>query len=205
MTAHYNNQIQLGIKTSCEDISGKARSQVPMAQSETCKTLLKAAGPKGEHVVDSRSLFGSNATSFATPSISVSSSRDGDQDHRLTPGMISGISISILCFLGILIGTFLCWKRHSKTIANSHTECLPSSKPSDSDFVDRKAELEDCPIVELPAHYSRLELWTNMNTSEMPANVPISEMKAAEDDFVSPLSNTSLRSRDSLDGTEREN
>jgi hypothetical protein len=98
----YIDKLSIGNETAC-NITTFTRLTVPQELDPTCSSLVSAAGPLGNQTVLASASQATNTKSLSLQPSSSSSTQppSGSEDHRLAPGVLAGIVISVLAAFGV--------------------------------------------------------------------------------------------------------
>jgi hypothetical protein len=161
----YIDKLANGNDTAC-NITTFARLTTPQELDPTCSSLVSAAGPLGNQTVLA---FASQATNPKSLSVQASSSSSSTQapsgsgDHRLAPAVLAGIVIGGLAAFGFIIRVALWVLKMHQAKMKHERNISPEGLEVDN------SGIEHGPKAELSAEPQAAELWTSMNTTELPS------------------------------------
>ena len=161
----YMDKLANGNDTAC-NITTFARLTTPQELDPTCSSLVSAAGPLGNQTVLA---FASQATNTKSLSVQASSSSSSTQapsgsgDHRMAPGVLAGIVIGVLAAFGFIVGVALWALKRHRAKTKHERNISPDGLEVDN------SGIEHGPKAELSAESQTAELWTSMNTTELPS------------------------------------
>lgn len=187
----YQTQTNLGKTPNCNNLTSGGQIQTPASPNPQCNSLLAAAGPLGNQTV--AAFLGSTSSVSSTITASTSVRAQGHRKASPSPGAIGGITVAVAIAALIAAGVgFFCWKkRNGNTIRRGLSPEgleVDTGKPN-------------TPNAELCGEGPKPELWTNRNTTELPASSALRIPGSADRGSYISVANPESEAAAELDST----